>query len=101
VFYRVAFFIVIKMVQDVFKMIDDKWPDYYVLMVQQAYKKEIEQAVEKVKGSTPETKSEGPLKRRKRGYWTPVGFYWFRRKRKWHVKDRLNSRGTDRGQVSY
>ena len=69
------------MVQDVIKVEDDKWTGYYALMVQQAYKKEIEEAIEKVKGNMPEIKSEGPLKRRKRGYWTPSGFYWFKRKK--------------------
>ena len=74
------------MVQDVIEVENNKWPDYYALMVQQAYKKEIEQAIGKVKGNIPEIKSEGPLKRKKRGYWTPVGFYWFRRKRKWRKR---------------
>lgn len=75
------FYIVIKMVQDVIKVEDDKWTDYSALMVQQAYKEEIEEAVKKVKGSTPERKNERPPRRRKRGYWTPSGFAWFKRKK--------------------
>jgi len=71
------------MVQDVFKMKDDKWTDYYALMVQQAYKKEIEEAIGKVRGNIPQRHHKGYRRKQKRGYWTPVGFYWFRRKRKW------------------
>ena len=75
----------------------DKWASYYALIVQEAYKKEIERAIEQVKSGAV---SNSCQKRRKRGYWTPVGFYWFRRKKKWRDKDRFN-RDIDRGQRRY
>ena len=81
------------MVQDVIKVEDDKWTDYYVLMVQQAYYKEIGQAIGKVKGDIPETRSGSPPRRRKRGYWTPSGFYWFKRKKKWRNYKKRTSNG--------
>lgn len=68
------------MVQDVFKMKDDKWTDYYALMVQQAYYKEIEEAINKVKGDKQMRNPNRPRKR-KRGYWTPSGFAWFKWKK--------------------
>ena len=71
----------IKMVHDVIKVKDDKWTDYYALMVQQAYEKEIEEAVEEVKGDFPKRKWQGCRRRRKRGYWTPSGFAWFKRRK--------------------
>lgn len=71
----------IKMVRDVFKMKDDKWTDYYALMVQQGYEKEIEEAINKVKGNMPDEKIESHPRKRKRGYWTPAGFMWFKRKK--------------------
>jgi len=73
------FIIVIKMVQDVIKVEDDKWTDYYALMVQRTYEKEIKEAVEQVKQRRVyDAKIQIQPKRRKRGYWTPSGFAWFK-----------------------
>jgi hypothetical protein len=69
----------------------DRWTTYYVLMMQRAAEREIEEAIRKVKSDVPTRKRAWPRRRRKRGYWTPVGFAWFKRKGRWHNNKGQNS----------
>ena len=59
---------------------NDEWAVYYALMMQRNCEREIKEAIEKVKRGVV---SNNCQKRRKRGYWTPTGFAWFKRKRRW------------------
>ena len=53
----------------------------FALMMQNCWKREIEEAIEKVKHEAPMRKRAGPRGWRNRGNWTPSGFAWFKRKR--------------------
>ena len=61
----------------------DRLAQHYVSTVQRANAKEINEAIEQVKGGSVKQFKKFKKKRRKRGYWTPVGFYWFNRRKKW------------------
>ena len=71
----------IKMIQNKTDVEDNQWMIYFASTMKNVYEKEIEEAIEKVKRKAL-IKGYGP-KRKKRGYWTPVGFVWFNRKRNW------------------
>jgi len=55
----------------------------FALTMQQCWAKEIDQAVKAVKRGLPYSKRWRYRRKRKRGYWTPAGFVWFRKRRKW------------------
>ena len=67
----------------------DRWAAHYALMIQRANEQEIKEAIEKVKNRDI---SKDSRKKRKRGYWTPVGFYWFNQKKKWQNSKRHASK---------
>jgi hypothetical protein len=55
----------------------------FASMMREYWKKEIEEAIEEVKGDIRRRKPKGCRGLYGRGYWTPAGFAWFRRRRKW------------------
>jgi hypothetical protein len=75
----------IKMVQDT-KEAESKWATYHALKMQELWKREIAEAIETVKRRVHDSKCK--WRRKKRGYWTPSGFAWFKRKRKSHYNKR-------------
>lgn len=68
------------MEQEQIKAEDYRWAGYYVLTMQRYYKKEIKEAIDQLKRGISDTNIQKQQKRRKRGYWTPVGFAWFKKK---------------------
>jgi len=61
---------------------NDRWVNYYASILQECWRQEIEEAIDKVKREVHVRKHK--RWRRKRGYWTPTGFAWFKRKRAFH-----------------
>ena len=78
---------VIKMIAERSETMDVSRGLVFSLLMQEVWKKEIEEAIAKVKGDLPERKRQRH-RRRKRGYWTPSGFAWFSRKQKWRYYGR-------------
>jgi hypothetical protein len=66
------------MVQDKIIVENDRWAIYYASILQECWQQEIDAAIEKVKREVPVRKYKP--RRRKRGYWTPSGFAWFKKK---------------------
>jgi len=66
------------MFQDKIIVENNRWANYYALILQECWRHEIEEAIEKVKREVPIRKHK--QRRRKRGYWTQSGFAWFKKK---------------------
>lgn len=52
------------------------------LLMQEFWKQEVEEAIEKFKREVPVIKRKA--RRKKPGFWTPTGFAWYRRRKKRH-----------------
>lgn len=64
------------MIRDKIIVENDRWVNYYASILQECWRHEIEAAIEQVKREIPVIKRKP--RRRKRGYWTPTGFAWFK-----------------------
>jgi hypothetical protein len=76
-------FIMIKMFQGAKEAENNKWAIYHALKMQELWKREIDEAIKRVKGDIPKRDYKEHRRRRKRGYWTPSGFAWFKQRGKW------------------